>query len=975
MSIYKKVFGDPNKKELKKIEPIAAEINGLEEGISKLSNDELKLETGKLKEELKIGKTLDDILPRAFALVREASKRAINVRHYDVQLVGGIVLHKGQIAEMKTGEGKTHVAALSLYLNSLSGKGAHLITVNDYLARRDAGWNGAANHLLGVSTSCIIHEQAFIYDPEYNDENQEDLRLAHLRPISRKEAYDVDITYGTNNEFGFDYLRDNMVALPEQKVQRPFNYAIVDEVDSILIDEARTPLIISAPSEDSSEMYYQYAKLVENFKEDTTEKKKTVSPFYQAQEIDENDPNMGDYNKDEKMHSATFTDRGVENISKILGRDPWKENDIKTIFHLESALKAKALFTKDKDYIAKDGEVIIIDEFTGRMMPGRRYSEGIHQAIEAKEHIRGEDVEIKQESQTLATISFQNLFRIYKKLSGMTGTALTESEEFYKIYGLVVVAVPTNQPVVRQDKHDLIYKNESGKFQAIVDEVKRRHEKGQPVLIGTISIEKNEILSRLLEKNGVPHQLLNAKHHLKEAQIVSQAGKIGAVTLATNMAGRGVDIKLGGDPPQVKSQKSKVKSQNEVESQKLKVESKDDDEYSKYLEEQAKIKELGGLCIIGSERHEARRIDNQLRGRSGRQGDPGSSQFYVCMEDDLMRIFGSDRMKNVMEKLGVPDDMPIENKLISSSIESAQKKVEGHNFDTRKRLVEYDDVMNKHRETIYRKRNEVLEKSDKSKDIMLAMIESEIEQVVSFHTAVEDENSWNINEIYEVVHTIFSIDEKDRVEMKEIKLKAGDRAQDAQARTEIINYLVDLAKKAYQKLEQNIKEGGGDLRDIERGMALRTIDQFWVEHLDNMQHLRVGIGLQGYGQRDPLVEYKKEGYILFNELQNNIQRQIVYSIYKVGIVQRETASLLQRQNINLSAPEKVASKLSSMMKSMTQSIRSSNSGGSPMDDQGSAENDQPIISKKVRNESGEKVGRNDECPCGSGKKYKKCCGR
>ncbi|MFH1187523.1 MAG: preprotein translocase subunit SecA [bacterium] len=942
MSIYKKIFGDPNKKEIKKIEPIVAQINGLEEGISKLSNEDFKLETGKLKEELKVGKTLDDILPRAFALAREASKRAINVRHYDVQLIGGVILHKGQIAEMKTGEGKTHVAALSLYLNALTEKGAHLVTVNDYLARRDAGWNGAVNNLLGISTSCIIHEQAFIYDPEYNDESQNDPRLAHLRPIPRKEAYDADITYGTNNEFGFDYLRDNMVALPEQKVQRPFNYAIVDEVDSILIDEARTPLIISAPAEDSSDMYYQYAKLVENFKEDTTEKKKTVSPFYQQKEIDENDPNIGDYNKDEKMHSATFTDRGVENISKILGRDPWKENDIKTIFHLESALKAKVLFNIDKDYIVKDGDVIIIDEFTGRMMPGRRYSEGIHQAIEAKEHIRGEDVEIKQESQTLATISFQNLFRIYKKLAGMTGTAMTESEEFYKIYGLVVVSVPTNQSVIRQDKHDLIYKNESGKFQAIVDDVKRRHEKGQPVLIGTISIEKNEILSRLLEKNGVPHQLLNAKHHAREAQIVAQAGRIGAVTLATNMAGRGVDIKLGGDPVDP--------------------------------EEQKKVIELGGLCIIGSERHEARRIDNQLRGRSGRQGDPGSSQFYVCMEDDLMRIFGSDRMKNVMERLGVPDDMPIENRIISRSIESAQTKVEGHNFDTRKRLVEYDDVMNKHRETIYRKRNEALDRSEKSKEIMLEMIGNEIEQVVSFHTAVEDENSWNVNEIYEVVNTIFSIDEKDRIAMKEIRSKAGDRAQDAQSRTEIIDYLIELANKEYEKLEQKIKDAGGDLREIERGMTLRTIDQFWVEHLDNMQHLRTGIGLRGYGQRDPLVEYKKEGYILFNELQNNIQRQIVYSIYKVGIVQRETTSLLERQNINLSAPEKVAGQLSSMMKSMTQSIRSLSSS-SPMEGEGSGEKDQPIVSKKVRNESGEKVGRNDECPCGSGKKYKKCCGK
>jgi preprotein translocase subunit SecA len=940
MSIFTKIFGDPNQKIIKKLQPIVDQINALEEKVSKLRDEDFKQETEKLKQELKAGKTLDDILPEAFALVREANKRMINVRHYDVQLIGGIILHRGQIAEMKTGEGKTHVAGLPLYLNALEGKGCHLVTVNDYLARRDAGWNAPANHLLGLSTSCIVHDAAFIYDPEYNDETQGDERLAHLRPVARQEAYKADITYGTNNEFGFDYLRDNMVPSLDRKVQRSLHYAIVDEVDSILIDEARTPLIISAPAEDSSESYYQYAQLVENMKEDTTEKKKASGPFAPAQKTDENDPNAGDYNKDEKMRSATFTDRGIEKIAQMLRRDPWKENDTKTVFHLESALRAKVLFHKDKDYIIKDGEVVIIDEFTGRMMPGRRYSEGIHQAIEAKEHNRGEDVEIKQESQTLATISFQNLFRMYDKLSGMTGTAVTEAEEFYKIYGLEVVAIPTNKPVIRKDMQDLIYKNEAGKFQAIIEEVKRCHKRGQPVLIGTISIEKNEILSRLLEKNGIPHQLLNAKHHDKEAQVIAQAGKVGAVTLATNMAGRGVDIKLGGDPID--------------------------------KEEQKKVLELGGLRIIGTERHESRRIDNQLRGRGGRQGDPGSSQFFVSMEDDLMRIFGSDRMKAVMERLGVPDDMPIENKLISKSIESAQKKVEGNNFDTRKRLVEYDDVMNKHRETIYRKRNQILEESTRSKEIILEMIENEIEQVVSFHTESEDEKDWNINEIYEVAHTIFPVGEKERLEMKELPKEAGNKAQDAEARTKIIKHLISLAKKRYEELESNIKEAGGDMSEIEKGILLRTIDQLWVEHLDNMQHLRIGISLRGYGQRDPLIEYKKEGYMLFNELQNNIQKQVVYNIYKVGVAQAATSDLLQRQNINLSAPEKVATQLSSMMKSMTQSLKPSND---PMKGQGSGENDQPIISKKPRNEEGQKIGRNDPCPCGSGNKYKKCCGK
>jgi preprotein translocase subunit SecA len=933
MSLFKKIFGDPNQKVIRKLQPLVNQINALENKVSELKDEDFKIETERLKAEVKNGKSLNEVLPMAFALVREANKRKINVRHFDVQLIGGIVLHQGQIAEMKTGEGKTHVASLPLYLNALEGKGCHLITVNDYLAKRDSGWNGPANFLLGMTTGCITHESGYVFDPNYEEAGQEDRFLKHLRPVDRKVAYASDIVYGTNNEFGFDYLRDNMVNSLEQKVQGALNFCIIDEVDSILIDEARTPLIISAPAQNASDMYYKYAKLVEGLIEDKTEKKKSSSPFYMEDKtkVDENDPNLGDYNKDEKMRSATFTDKGVDRLAQMLGRDPWKDNDIKTVFHLESALKAKVLFHKDKDYIVKDGEVVIIDEFTGRMMVGRRYSEGVHQAIEAKEHARGELVEVNQESQTLATISFQNLFRMYKKLAGMTGTAITEAEEFFKIYKLEVVEIPTNKPVLRNDLTDLIYKNELGKFNAIVAKVKELHEKGQPVLIGTISIEKNELLSKMLERNGIAHQLLNAKHHEKEAHIVAQAGKFGAVTLATNMAGRGVDIKLGGDPIN--------------------------------KEDQKKIKDLGGLYIIGTERHESRRIDNQLRGRGGRQGDEGASRFYVSMEDDLMRIFGSERMKSVMERLGVPDDMPIENKLISRSIESAQKKVEGYHFDSRKRLVEYDDVMNKHRESVYKKRNEILLQAENSHKMIMEMVESEIEQVVSFHTSTD----WNINEVYEVVHTIFPIEEKDRLDIKKLENEAGTKIQDVEIKTKLLNHLGDLAKKQYADLEKDITQAGGNMRNIEKGIMLRTIDELWIEHLDNMEHLRTGIGLRGYGQKDPLVEYKREGYILFNELQNNIQKQIVYNIYKAGANQKIQSDLLARQNINFSAPEKIASQLSSIMKSMM---------GNPASSAKESQKDSAsVIAQKPKNEEGEKIGRNDLCHCGSGKKYKKCCGQ
>lgn len=928
MSIYKKVFGDPNKKEIKKIEPIVQEINSLEESISKLSNEELKQETAKFKEELKNGKTFDDILPRAFAVAREASKRAINVRHYDVQIVGGVILHRGKIAEMKTGEGKTHVAGLALYLNALSEKGCHLITVNDYLARRDAGWNGAVNNLLGISTSCIIHDQAFIFDPEYNDDSQDDPRLVHMKPITRKEAYEADITYGTNNEFGFDYLRDNMVPNLEQKVQRPLNYTIVDEVDSILIDEARTPLIISAPDTESTDKYYQFSQLVRKLKENE------------------------DYNIDEKMRAATLTEKGIEKVEKSLGvNNIYTDRGIGDVHHIEQALKAWSLFKKDKDYVVKDGEIVIIDEFTGRMMFGRRYSEGLHQAIEAKENVK-----VQRESRTLATISFQNYFRLYYKLAGMTGTAATEAEEFLKIYGLEVTIVPTNKPMIRQDLNDRIYKNDTGKFQALVKEIKERNKNGQPVLVGTISIEKNELLADLLAREGIEVQILNAKHHDKEAHIIAQAGKFGAVTVATNMAGRGVDIILGGHPF-------------------------NENEYKKVIE-------VGGLCVLGTERHESRRIDNQLRGRSGRQGDAGGSQFFISMDDDLMRIFGSDRMKSIMSTLGLPDDTPIENKIISRSIEQAQKKVEGNNFDIRKHLVEYDDVMNKQRETIYRKRREVLslapeETATDTKQMVIDSVFNEIENVVRFHTQSPAENEWNLDEIYEVIATIFAIKPEAKIKLDQMEDEAGDIQEDNMTRRKIMGYLKKLAVLSYNELEKKINQLAGKvvdkdgvdiepMRRIEKGMLLRVIDTLWIEHLETMQYMRTGIGLRGYGQRDPLVEYKKEGIRLFRELLFSIDKQITYSIYKIGLPSATDMSALtgnipgevKSNNLKFSAPSKESSQKSPM---------ESDSG---LQDR----QEDKIIDDKTHFD-GQKVGRNEPCPCGATKsngepiKYKHCHGK
>ncbi len=802
MSLLSKILGDPNAREISRLTKVVETINAREDQVKALSDDALRSQTIKLKKELEAGKSLDDILPEAFATVREAAHRAIGQRHFDVQLLGGAVLHEGKIAEMRTGEGKTLVATAPTYLNALTGKGVHVITVNDYLAQLHGGWMGQVYHSLGLSTGVIIHDQALVYDPEFINEQHDDVRMQHLRPVTRKEAYAADVTYGTNNEFGFDYLRDNMVDDLEKMVQRPLHYAIVDEVDSILVDEARTPLIISAPAEESTDKYYSFATLAAGLKEET------------------------DYTIDEKQKAVSLTDEGIASFEKSLGvENVYEAGRLEDVHHIEQSLKAEALFKRDRDYVVRDGEIIIVDEFTGRLMFGRRYSEGLHQAIEAKE-----GVDIQRESLTLATITFQNYFRLYEKLAGMTGTAATEAEEFNKIYELEVTTVPTHRPMVRQDLPDRIYKSELGKFRAVGREVAERNAKGQPVLLGTVSIAKNELLSQILTEMKVPHQVLNAKNNEAEAAIVAAAGQRGQVTLATNIAGRGTDIMLGDG-----------------------------------------VAELGGLHVIGTERHESRRIDNQLRGRAGRQGDPGSSQFYVSLEDDLMRIFGSDRIAGMMTTLGMDEDTPIENSIVSRSLESAQKKVEGHNFDIRKQLVEYDDVMNKHRTAIYARRRKALENADLRPDIQ-AMVEKELRAMAAAHIDTRT-NELNGKELAEAVGAILPLD--------------GDAEKALQAAHpfDVADMLVKAAMDLY---EARIKEFGDEtMRFLERVTYLQVLDNLWIEHLEAMDSLRNGIGLRAIGQRDPLVEYKQEGYKMYQNLVAVMEAEIASAIFRIRISTEE----------------------------------------------------------------------------------------
>lgn len=860
MSIFDRVFGGFNKKQVTRYSATIDKINELEEEYRKLSDLELKEKTAFFKEELKKGKNLNDILPFAFANAREGARRIIGQRAFDTQLIGGIVLHEGKISEMKTGEGKTLTAIFPLYLNALTGKGVHLVTVNDYLAKRDAEWMGKVYHALGLSVSVVQNQGiSYIFDPEYTPEEKSDIddsnpalvQMANLRPCNRKEAYACDITYGTNNEFGFDYLRDNMARSPENMVQRDLYFAIVDEVDSILIDEARTPLIISAPSRQSASLYAEYATIARRLKADI------------------------DLTVDEKDRAVNITDEGISKVERLTGiNDFYSTANVHLVHHLEESLKAQFLFTRDKDYVVKNGEVIIVDEFTGRMMPGRRYSEGLHQAIEAKE-----GVEVQKESETLATISFQNLFRLYDKLSGMTGTAETEAEEFYKIYKLDVVVVPTNKPMVRKDKQDLIYKTIDGKYNAIAEKIGEANKKGQPVLVGTVSIEKSEKLSKLLRQKGIKHEVLNAKHHEREAAIIAQAGQPGAVTVATNMAGRGVDIVLGGTP------------------------------LNKNKRDQ--VMEAGGLFVLGTERHESRRIDNQLRGRSGRQGDPGESRFYISLEDDLMRIFGGERLKNMMERLGLPDDQPIENKMISRAIESAQRRVEGHNFDIRKHLVEYDDVMNKHREVIYSRRRKILRLDYK-----------------------------NDNWLHEKVLDILNEEEKE----------------------------------AYKK---KIKEHSLDIiKQIERAVCLEVIDRNWINHLNSIEHLRTSIGLRGYGQVDPLVVYKQEAFQMFERLLSDIDNEIAEIMLRLEINSPSVPMPQERNIVTQGADKKVQQGFAVANNEAEKSVPTPRSDVSVVIREPGGSNSLPVEQSPGNAfATEEKVGRNDPCPCGSGKKYKKCHGR
>ena len=876
-----KVFGS-NEREIARLRPMIEKINSLEASMQSLSDEALAGKTVEFRERLTKGERLDDLLPEAFAVVREGAKRVIGERHYDVQLLGGIVLHRGTITEMKTGEGKTLTSTLAIYLNALAGKGVHVVTVNDYLAKRDANWMGAVYHSLGLSTACIVNQSiSYRYEPKILDTDEVSVEMENLIPVTRQEAYACDITYGTNNEFGFDYLRDNMVQSAEQMTQRGHFFAIVDEVDSILIDEARTPLIISAPDTESTKLYQQFA---------------SIAPRLNEKE---------DYEVDEKMKVVTLTEAGIAKVEKLLGMgNIYESGKVQYVHHLEQALKAEVIFKRDRDYVVKDGEVIIVDDFTGRLMVGRRYSDGLHQAIEAKE-----SVAVQRESRTLATITFQNYFRLYDKLSGMTGTAMTSAEEFQKVYELATMEIPTNQPMSRQDRPDIIYKTEEAKFRAIVEEIKTRHATGQPMLVGTVAIEKSEYLSELLTKEGVQHNVLNAKNHEREAAIIVGAGTYGGVTIATNMAGRGTDIKLGEG-----------------------------------------VREVGGLCVIGTERHEARRIDNQLRGRSGRQGDPGMSQFFVSLEDELMRRFGGDKLKSMMTSLGLPDDEPIQNKIISNTIESAQKKIEGYNFDTRKHILEYDDIMNKQREVVYRRRRELLQ-SKNGKTETQKMIREEIERVIGFHTA-GDEGEWEVDAIARDVATTFGL-RVDAVTKSIATLITDQSLDDKEKKSKMSENITDDVKRIFGEKEKAI--GTEMWHQIQRGLLLQTLDMLWMNHLDDIDQLRQGIGLRGYGQRDPLVEYKREAYHLFVNFMGTLRNAYLSTLFHIERSANPTAFVTEVSSQPAKALE-------------YRGADDTTSGFAALaNEEKKAVKKDPII-------NADKVGRNDPCPCGNGKKYKKCHG-
>ncbi len=873
-AILKKLIGSKNDRELKKLHPLMAHINDLESGIKDLADQQLRAKTFEFKERLDRGEALDDILAEAFAVVRETSRRTLGERHFDAQLIGGIVLHRGTIAEMKTGEGKTLASTLPAYLNALTGEGIHIVTVNDYLAKRDSDWMGTIYRFLDLSVGVIIHDM--------DDED-------------RREAYGSDIIYGTNNEFGFDYLRDNMKFSLDDYVQRKLNYAIVDEVDSILIDEARTPLIISGPTEDSTDKYFHINRIIPRLRGET------------------------DFTIEEKSKTVVLTEDGVSKVEKLLRvNNLYDPRNIDLLHHVSQGLKAHALFKKDIDYVVKGNQVLIVDEFTGRLMPGRRYSDGLHQALEAKEGVK-----IENENQTLASVTFQNYFRMYEKLAGMTGTADTEAVEFKKIYDLDVMVIPTNMPMIRDDHPDVIYKSEREKFHAVVDEIRELNNKGQPVLVGTISIEKSETLSRMLKKRGVKHHVLNAKHHQKEAEIVAQAGRKHAVTISTNMAGRGTDIILGGNPEFLALDKSGKDVHSEKYQETL-WKMKD-----LCVLEKEEVIDLGGLHILGTERHESRRIDNQLRGRSGRQGDPGSSRFFLSLEDDLLRIFGSERISTVMDKLGMEEGQPIEHKLVSKAIENAQRKVEGHNFDIRKHLLEYDDVMNKQREVIYKERREVIG-SDTLKESVREITEELTEEITDIYADDKSyPDEWNIKGLKEAIYKQFSI-----------HMSLDNIPVDSLTREKLVELVTAQTRDYYDRKE--VKFGETAMRQLEKMLYLHAIDSQWKDHLFGMDHLKEGIGLRGYGQKDPLREYQREGYEMFMDMIERIKADTVEKLYRIELANDDDVSSMvpvTRQRFYLSRGEEASAPAKK----------------------------EPIMRKT------KKTGRNEPCPCGSGKKYKKCC--
>ena len=913
------IFKSYSQKEVKRLQPIVKKINDLEEGMQKLSDADLRAKTTEFKGRLGNGETLDDILPEAFAVVREASKRVLGMRHFDVQLIGGIILHQGRIAEMKTGEGKTLVATLPVYLNALTGKGVHVITVNDYLAKRDSEWMGKVYKFLGLTVG---------------------LAISGMEPIEKQKAYACDVTYGTNNEFGFDYLRDNMVIYKDQLVQRGLNYAIVDEIDSILIDEARTPLIISGRGAQSSDLY----KKADNFVRKLSPKviiEEDVKNFEQAE-----DNEKYDYIVDLKAKSASLTQKGIKKAEEEFGLENFNDIENSELVHnVNQALRAHGIMKKDIDYIVKDGEVLIVDEFTGRIMYGRRYNNGLHQAIEAKEHVK-----IADESKTLATITFQNYFRMYDKLSGMTGTAMTEEAEFQEIYKLDVIEIPTNKPMIRKDQHDIIYKNEPVKFKAVIEDIKQSHEKGQPVLVGTVSIEKSEKLSKLLDKAGIKHTVLNAKYHEKEAEIIAQAGKFGAVTIATNMAGRGTDIMLGGNSEFLAKQEMKrlryspeqieqATTFNETDNPAI-IDSRNkfkelQEKFDKEIkEEKEKVIAAGGLKIIGTERHESRRIDNQLRGRSGRQGDPGESRFYIGLDDDLMKIFGGDMITKVYNGLGADENIPIESKMISRAVENAQKKVEGRNFSIRKNVLQYDDVMNVQREIIYKQRRQVLD-GENLKENISKMMDSVAEEIVGYYT---DENGVNAEALMPEVITTFGI--KELSSIKESKVKPEE-------------VLAEITQKAHQIYDTKEAEFGEEnLRELERVVMLKIVDERWMDHIDAMDELKDGIGLRAYGQKDPVVQYRIEGADMFDEMNAEIKTNVIKILMNAR--KREGAPV-RTESVKITGEGLEED----MIRQLNQTHAPKSSGPSHT----------PYVKKEAD------IPRNAPCPCGSGKKYKNCCGR